>query len=67
MLRIHLGFVSSSVFKCNANWRPQWGAAIFEWVTTWLLIQKDGKVFKDDLRGLYDVSMLYRYHATLMR
>ncbi|KAL5341420.1 Caleosin related protein-domain-containing protein [Aspergillus crustosus] len=32
-----------------------WGAAFFEWGTTWLLVQKDGKVYKDDLQGIYDV------------
>lgn len=34
----------------------QWGAAIFEFGTTYLLIRQDGKVLKDDLRGVYDVS-----------
>lgn len=34
----------------------QWGAALFEWGTTWLLIQKDGKVYKEDLRAVYDVG-----------
>lgn len=33
----------------------QWGAAFFEWMTTWLLIQRDGKVYKEDVRGVYDV------------
>ncbi|PKX97680.1 caleosin family protein [Aspergillus novofumigatus IBT 16806] len=28
-----------------------WGAAFFEWGTTWLLIQRDGRVYKEDLRG----------------
>ncbi|KZT03370.1 Caleosin-domain-containing protein [Laetiporus sulphureus 93-53] len=36
-----------------------WGAAIFEWSTTCLLIQKDGRVEKDDLRRLYDGSLFY--------
>lgn len=34
----------------------KWGAAFFEWVTTWLLVQKDGRVSKEDLRQMYDVS-----------
>lgn len=34
----------------------QWGAAVLEFGTTWLLIQKDGKIYKEDLRGVYDVS-----------
>jgi hypothetical protein len=33
----------------------QWSAALFEWGTTWLLIQKDNKVYKEDLRAVYDV------------
>jgi hypothetical protein len=33
----------------------QWSAALFEWGTTWLLIQKDSKVYKEDLRAVYDV------------
>ncbi|CBF78379.1 hypothetical protein AN8591.2 [Aspergillus nidulans FGSC A4] len=37
-----------------------WGAAFFEWVTTWLLIQKDGKVYKDDLLGVYDGSLFWK-------
>jgi hypothetical protein len=35
-----------------------WGAAIFEFGTTWLLLQKDGRVSKEDLRQTYDVSWL---------
>jgi hypothetical protein len=35
----------------------QWGAAVFEFGTTWLLIQKDGKCYKEDVRGVYDVSL----------
>lgn len=37
----------------------QWGAAFFEFGTTWLLIQRDGKIYKEDLRGIYDVSIQY--------
>jgi hypothetical protein len=37
-----------------------WGAAFFEWGTTWLLIQRDGRVYKEDLRGVYDVCCLTR-------
>lgn len=36
----------------------QWGAALFEFGTTWLLIQRDGKCHKEDVRGAYDVSLL---------
>jgi hypothetical protein len=27
-------------------------------MTTWLLIQRDGKVYKEDVRGVYDVSQI---------
>ncbi|KAL3439885.1 Caleosin related protein-domain-containing protein [Aspergillus insuetus] len=37
-----------------------WRAAFFEWVTTWLLIQKDGKIYKDDLQGVYDGSLFWK-------
>ncbi|KAL4933012.1 caleosin family protein [Aspergillus undulatus] len=37
-----------------------WGAAFFEWGTTWLLIQRDGKVYKDDLQGVYDGSIFWK-------
>ncbi|EXJ91161.1 hypothetical protein A1O1_04270 [Capronia coronata CBS 617.96] len=37
-----------------------WGASFFEWGTTWLLLQKDGKVYKEDLRQLYDGSLFWR-------
>ncbi|KAI9372208.1 Caleosin related protein-domain-containing protein [Aspergillus egyptiacus] len=37
-----------------------WGAAFFEWGTTWLLIQKDGKVYKEDLQGVYDGSIFWK-------
>ncbi|KAL4936799.1 hypothetical protein BDV06DRAFT_227559 [Aspergillus oleicola] len=37
-----------------------WGAAFFEWGTTWLLIQKGGKVYKDDLQGVYDGSIFWK-------
>jgi hypothetical protein len=29
-------------------------------VTTWLLIQKDGKIYKDDLQGVYDGSLFWK-------
>ncbi|PYH91851.1 caleosin domain protein [Aspergillus ellipticus CBS 707.79] len=37
-----------------------WGAALFEWGTTWLLIQREGKVWKEDLRGIYDGSLFWK-------
>lgn len=59
---IHSGYVSSrnQLGDCDrtrlTNIVDQWFAAVFELGTTWLLIQKDGKVYKDDLRQVYDVS-----------
>ncbi|CAN8104562.1 unnamed protein product [Discula destructiva] len=37
-----------------------WFAAVFEFGTTYLLIQQDGKVLKEDLRGVYDGSIFFR-------
>ncbi|KAK3290200.1 Caleosin related protein-domain-containing protein [Chaetomium fimeti] len=37
-----------------------WGAAIFEFGTTWLLLQKDGRVSKEDLRQTYDGTIFWR-------
>lgn len=37
-----------------------WGAAFFEWGTTWLLLQRDGRVYKEDLRGVYDGSIFWK-------
>ncbi|KAF6815655.1 calcium binding protein [Colletotrichum musicola] len=36
-----------------------WAAAFFEWVTTWLLLAKDGKIHKEDLRLVYDGSLFW--------
>ncbi|KAL2109604.1 hypothetical protein VUR80DRAFT_2278 [Thermomyces stellatus] len=40
-----------------------WGAAFFEFGTTWLLIQRDGKIYKEDLRGIYDGSLFWKIAA----
>ncbi|KAL9116975.1 MAG: hypothetical protein Q9187_006493 [Circinaria calcarea] len=37
-----------------------WCAAFMEWFTTWLLIQKDGRVWKEDIRQCYDGSLFWR-------
>lgn len=34
----------------------QWSAAFLEFGTTWILLQRNGKVQKEDLRQLYDVG-----------
>jgi hypothetical protein len=37
-----------------------WGAAIFEFGTTWLLVQDNGRVSKEDLRQTYDGTIFWR-------
>lgn len=38
-----------------------WGAAIFEWLATWILLwPEDGRMMKEDIRGVYDGSIFYR-------
>ncbi|EYE95639.1 caleosin family protein [Aspergillus ruber CBS 135680] len=37
-----------------------WGAAFFEWGSTWLLIQRDGKIYKEDVRAVMDGSIFWR-------
>ncbi|KAL2819298.1 hypothetical protein BDW59DRAFT_174898 [Aspergillus cavernicola] len=41
--------------QCAVDPLGRWGAVFFEWVTTWLLIQRDRKVYKEDLKGVYHV------------
>lgn len=36
-----------------------WSFAFMEWGTTWLLLQKGGRVWKEDLRKCYDGSLFY--------
>ncbi|KAI9712895.1 MAG: hypothetical protein M1812_006764 [Candelaria pacifica] len=37
-----------------------WSFAFMEWGTTWLLLQRGGKVWKQDLKQAYDGSLFYR-------
>lgn len=37
-----------------------WSFAFMEWGTTWLLLQRHGRVWKDDLRQCYDGSLFWR-------
>ncbi|KAH7346611.1 Caleosin related protein-domain-containing protein [Rhexocercosporidium sp. MPI-PUGE-AT-0058] len=37
-----------------------WTFAVMEWVTTWLLLQREGRVWKEDLRACYDGSLFWR-------
>ena len=39
---------------------PGWCFAFMEWWTTWLLLQKDGRVWKDDLMACYEGSLFFR-------
>lgn len=44
-----------------------WSFAFMEWWTTWLLLQKDGRVWKDDLRQCYDGSLFWRIREDRLR
>lgn len=62
--------VAADVFGVRANLLNPWDqvflltlatahqatTAWFEWSTIWLLLQKNGNVWKEDLRGIYDVG-----------
>jgi len=37
-----------------------WTFALMEWSTTWLLLQRDGRVYKEDLRQCYDGTLFWR-------
>ena len=37
-----------------------WCFAFMEWWTTWLLLQRDGRVWKDDLRACYDGTLFWK-------
>lgn len=37
-----------------------WTFAAMEWSTTWLLLQKDGRVWKEDLKQCYNGSLFWR-------
>ncbi|OTA62446.1 Caleosin-domain-containing protein, partial [Hypoxylon sp. EC38] len=45
--------------RCAAD-PAGWSFAFMEWWTTWLLLQKDGRVWKDDLRGCYDGTIFWK-------
>ncbi|OHE99278.1 hypothetical protein CORC01_05319 [Colletotrichum orchidophilum] len=36
-----------------------WSVSIFEWMTTWTLLAKDGKIHKEDLRRVFDGSLFW--------
>ncbi|KAL8952767.1 MAG: hypothetical protein Q9183_007374 [Haloplaca sp. 2 TL-2023] len=37
-----------------------WSFAAMEWWTTWLLLQKDGRVWEEDLKAMYDGSLFFK-------
>ncbi|KAI1387413.1 Caleosin-domain-containing protein [Hypoxylon trugodes] len=45
--------------RCAAD-PAGWSFAFMEWWTTWLLLQKDGRVWKDDLRACYEGSLFWK-------
>ena len=44
-----------------------WSFAAMEWWTTWLLLQREGKVWEDDLKGMYDGSLFWRIKDERMK
>ena len=44
-----------------------WSFAFMEWWTTWLLLQKRGRVWKQDLREAYDGSLFWRIKGERMQ
>ncbi|KAI2615566.1 Caleosin-domain-containing protein [Hypomontagnella submonticulosa] len=45
--------------RCAAD-PAGWSFAFMEWWTTWLLLQKDGRVWKDDLRACYEGTLFWK-------
>ncbi|KAL8655334.1 MAG: hypothetical protein Q9226_003090 [Calogaya cf. arnoldii] len=37
-----------------------WSFAAMEWWTTWLLLQRDGRLWKEDLRAIYDGTLFWK-------
>lgn len=45
----------------NVNDPIGWGGFIFEWMATYIMLwPKDGKMAKEDIRGVFDGSIFYR-------
>jgi peroxygenase len=41
-----------------------WGGALFEWMATYIMLwPKDGRMMKEDIRGVYDGSIFYTIAA----
>ncbi|KAE8449786.1 hypothetical protein EG329_007561 [Mollisiaceae sp. DMI_Dod_QoI] len=43
-----------------------WSFAAMEWSTTWLLLQRDGRVWKNDLRQCYDGTLFWQLRQERM-
>jgi hypothetical protein len=39
---------------------PGWIFAYMEWSTTWLLLQREGRVWKEDLRQVYNGTLFWK-------
>lgn len=44
-----------------------WSFAAMEWWTTWLLLQRDGRVWKEDLRAMYDGTLFWKIREERMK
>ncbi|KAL3424837.1 calcium binding protein [Phlyctema vagabunda] len=44
-----------------------WTFSYMEWSTTWLLMQRDGRIWKDDLKQCYDGSLFWRIREENMK
>lgn len=41
-----------------------WGGALFEWMATYIMLwPDDGRMMKEDIRGIYDGSIFYTIAA----
>ncbi|KAL8660727.1 MAG: hypothetical protein Q9202_006277 [Teloschistes flavicans] len=55
----------SDLFRLHARTRVAadpagWSFAAMEWWTTWLLLQRDGRLWKEDLREMYDGTLFWK-------
>ncbi|KAL8724944.1 MAG: hypothetical protein Q9181_006604 [Wetmoreana brouardii] len=44
-----------------------WSFAAMEWWTTWLLLQREGRVWKEDLRAMYDGTLFWKIRDDRMK
>lgn len=44
-----------------------WSFAAMEWWTTWLLLQRGGRVWKEDLRSMYDGTLFWKIREQRMK